>query len=284
MKTKILFIISFFLLFIVVFVSCKKINTDYPIEIFFDDYSLDGTKCQWTNLPYNDKVIVINSNEELEKYIDCTDGNYTAIDFEKSTLLLISGVNQTGIYDITPSQLMQISLNNYKFDFRIRLDDNSKKKEWNYAITINKLNEKKFVELNLTTIAYNVRNLWAQPLEVIQATILGKWKIPYVDLGGVMGGAYIDDTFAEITENNFFMFENENGHLVPFYTDSFYYKWDFKQAYDNGNQTYITYVLMNIENNKPAYYFPQINNGILYVWLDSPDGLLRYRYFRFART
>jgi len=63
----------------------------YPIDISFTEYSLLDTHCQWQNLPYDEKVIIINSNEELEKYISCTEDSYPAIDFSKHTLLLISG-------------------------------------------------------------------------------------------------------------------------------------------------------------------------------------------------
>jgi hypothetical protein len=38
------------------------------------------TGCQWTNLNYDDKVIVINSKTELEKYIECAPNGIYGID------------------------------------------------------------------------------------------------------------------------------------------------------------------------------------------------------------
>ena len=65
-----------------------------PVEIPFTEYSLEGTSCQWANLGYDNKVIIINDNEELKNYITCTEnGSYPDIDFSTRTLLLISGTS-----------------------------------------------------------------------------------------------------------------------------------------------------------------------------------------------
>ncbi|MDR1739776.1 MAG: hypothetical protein LBR45_03375, partial [Bacteroidales bacterium] len=65
----------------------------YPKEIPFIEYSLESTSCEWIDLRhYKDTVIVINSDEELENYLVCTDGSYQEIDFSKYTLLLTNGI------------------------------------------------------------------------------------------------------------------------------------------------------------------------------------------------
>ena len=71
MRAHFTIVISLLLFFTAIYSSCndKPDEPNYPIKISFEDYSLKGTQCQWINLPYNDKVIVINSNEELGKYI-----------------------------------------------------------------------------------------------------------------------------------------------------------------------------------------------------------------------
>ncbi|MDR0763074.1 MAG: hypothetical protein LBF01_01070, partial [Bacteroidales bacterium] len=48
-------------------IACKE-EENKPIEIPFTEYSLAETSCQWINLDYDNKIIVINSNEELENY------------------------------------------------------------------------------------------------------------------------------------------------------------------------------------------------------------------------
>jgi hypothetical protein len=39
---------------------------EYPINVPFTIYSLEGTSCKWINLNYDETVIVINSNEKLK--------------------------------------------------------------------------------------------------------------------------------------------------------------------------------------------------------------------------
>ena len=58
-------------------------------------FSLDGTDCRWStgNEWINEELIIINSNEKLEKFIWCwNDALPPAIDFSKYTLLLAHGV------------------------------------------------------------------------------------------------------------------------------------------------------------------------------------------------
>jgi len=73
--------------------SCKPEIPEmvYPIDISYTEYSLLDTDCQWINLPYDEKVIVINSSEELEQYISCTGGSYLPVNFSKHSLFLASG-------------------------------------------------------------------------------------------------------------------------------------------------------------------------------------------------
>jgi uncharacterized repeat protein (TIGR02543 family) len=124
---------------------------DYPIEIPFTEYSLAGTSCQWTNLNYDDKLIVIKSKKELESYISCSDGNYPEIDFSKHTLLLANGQPHKGIHAIS-KQLLQLSKNEYGLDIEILLNDADWGEPWVVALIVNKLNEESNVELNLTII------------------------------------------------------------------------------------------------------------------------------------
>jgi uncharacterized repeat protein (TIGR02543 family) len=91
---------------------------NYPVEIPFTEYSLEGTFCQWKNLNYDNKIIVINSNEKLENYINCSDGNFQEIDFSKYTLLLANGTTRKGIYKINKN-ILQLSINKYKLDIEI---------------------------------------------------------------------------------------------------------------------------------------------------------------------
>ncbi|MCL2312820.1 MAG: hypothetical protein FWC41_10115, partial [Firmicutes bacterium] len=67
MKPTLLKLATFLLMVAVAFAfaSCEKPveptkpkppQPKYPIDVPFTEYSLDGTNCEWQNLPYDDKV------------------------------------------------------------------------------------------------------------------------------------------------------------------------------------------------------------------------------------
>jgi hypothetical protein len=128
--------------------TCRKDKENEPTEIPFTEYSLTGTDCQWTNLDYDGKVIVINSKAELEKYVTCTSGSYPEIDFAKYTLLLAHGGAQNGIGKITTS-LYQNSANKYTLNVKISLGFTMVAEPWLIGIIVSKL--PKDAEINLNT-------------------------------------------------------------------------------------------------------------------------------------
>jgi len=124
---------------------------EYPQNISFTEYSLNETSCQWQNLPYDEKVIIINSSEELEKYISCAEGSYPVIDFSKHSLLLASGKTGYGICEITAKSLQQLSPDKYELHIEITLNDAADIKEWATALIIKKLKGENDVELKVAT-------------------------------------------------------------------------------------------------------------------------------------
>ncbi|MCL2436081.1 MAG: hypothetical protein FWD09_08125 [Lentimicrobiaceae bacterium] len=130
---------------------------EYPKNISFTEYSLLETSCQWQNLPYDEKVIMINSSEELEKYIICTSSK-PVIDFSKHTLLLTSGNSNSGIAEITAKNLQQLP-NTYKLNIEITLNSVIVTEQWSIALMVEKLNEKSSVKLNVKTIPFKVCNV-----------------------------------------------------------------------------------------------------------------------------
>jgi len=124
---------------------------EYPKEISFTEYSLQGTTCQWQNLPYDEKVIMINSSEELKKYITCTEDAYPAVDFSKHTLLLLSGKNNHSICEITAKKIQQFSSDKYELNIEITLNDAVGIEEWAAAFIVKKLKEGNNIELKVIT-------------------------------------------------------------------------------------------------------------------------------------
>ena len=154
MKPKLLKLTAFLLLFAGIFSACHKPDDPqepdiiYPINVSFTDYYLDETSCQWVNLPYDEKAIVINSDEELENYLSCMEGFYPVIDFSENSLILISGQTTTGIEHIY-KKLAQLSATHIKLEINIELDA-TPAKTWCVALITNKITEENALESNVT--------------------------------------------------------------------------------------------------------------------------------------
>jgi hypothetical protein len=146
-KTMSAVLMALCLSFMGVFSRCEKKPEGeiYPKDIPFTEYSLENTSCGWVNLNYNDSVIIINSNEDLENYIDCADGGYPEIDFEEKTLLLVKGGATNGIVSIT-KHFIQTAASAYSFNIDIVLNDATVVE----AILVPKIAETAVVELNVT--------------------------------------------------------------------------------------------------------------------------------------
>jgi len=130
-------------------------ETEPPIEIPFEEYSLAETLCLWTNVTYGDYssiLIMINSNGELEQYISCAAGNYPEIDFSKYTLLLVKGISHTPIANIG-KVFSQLSTEEYKLDIELlsyNYPPGDIAESWLTAIITNKLSEDCNIVLNVT--------------------------------------------------------------------------------------------------------------------------------------
>ena len=153
MKHKKLIITLFAL--VAILSACKKEkepvtpSPKYPVEIQFTDYDLGNA--QWTNLDYpnNGNLIIINSKDELENYITCSDGSYQEIDFSEYILLVVSGSSATNVTDIT-KKIQQFSVNKYKLEVELSFDNFYAYEKWTFAIKTNKLSSECTFDLNLT--------------------------------------------------------------------------------------------------------------------------------------
>ncbi|MCL2326872.1 MAG: hypothetical protein FWC39_00005 [Bacteroidetes bacterium] len=146
MKTNILKIATLLLIFATLLSGCKK---EEFIE--FTEFQLFEFGCNWKNTK-QDEVIIINSTTELEKYTDCTYGEYPEIDFSKHTLLLASGCTSSGIHCISAKELQQLSAKKYKLNVEITLNDAAAVEKWTIALITNKLSNTSKIKLNTTII------------------------------------------------------------------------------------------------------------------------------------
>ena len=128
---------------------------EYPIDIPFTFYSLSGTSCQWEELDlmnggFRGEIAVINSNEELENYITCTGGAYTAIDFSQYTLILVRGVEPCPHRPIE-ANLQQLSIINYVMTVNVPPGGGQDViSYWRVPIIVNKIAANSVVELTIT--------------------------------------------------------------------------------------------------------------------------------------
>jgi hypothetical protein len=130
--------------------SCSKSSNEkqeFIDEIMFTEYSLDSL-CQWANFEPN-KVIIINSNEELGNYINCINENYRYVDFAEHSVLLLRGVTGSSPAEVMKKELQQISKNKYSLNLKIREGVLATPGHWIIAMVIPKLPQDVFIELNI---------------------------------------------------------------------------------------------------------------------------------------
>ena len=158
MKTKT--IISTFLLAVLFFASgCEDKEKPeippieeeiFPKEISFTEYSLAGTSCK-LKLFQGFGLIIINSNEDLENYIDCIgESSYSEIDFSKYTLILAYGGETSSTLHSNCNNLQQISEQSYKMNVNVRIGVASVISYWQVPIIVNKMNDRCIVKLIVT--------------------------------------------------------------------------------------------------------------------------------------
>jgi len=233
----------------------------YPMDISYTEYSLEGTGCQWANLNYNDSIIFFNSFEELKPYISCSGNSYPPIDFSKKSLLLISGEKQNGIHEVCVEKFTITSKNRYELNIKVSLNDDKPDVKWCKVLVVNKRTSESIFELNLTTIAYNVEKLWKQPLDVIQATVLGKWLVTE----NVGCPCFPDYIFPFITH-----IKKDSVISCKPCEDCFYfgppisYEWERKETTICKNN-YTTFLLIDKETQYVYFMFKEINNDTLKV-------------------
>ena len=117
-------------------------------EVSYTEYSLSGTSCEWNFTKEDSDIIVVNSREELEKYIVC-DGECAApsVDFEKHSLVIAHGGCTNGIHQIGVSKFVKFADEKYGLYIDIVMGWTDAPELWTYAIITDKLSGQNSVEL-----------------------------------------------------------------------------------------------------------------------------------------
>lgn len=172
MKT--VFKLTLGLAFTIVCVGCSlQINGDdtiksYPMDVPMMDYVLpDGT--DWQGLK-RDTVYLFNSKDDILPYVSKAD--IPEIDFDKYSLMVVSGVNNSGIKSIS-SQFQQTEKDMYRLNITIESTAASVVEEWNVAKLVPML-------AGNTTIEYLLNGFLKTSAEDSyphRVDIVGYWKL-----------------------------------------------------------------------------------------------------------
>ena len=131
----------------------KHENNKESIEIPSVAYSLNETSYKW-NLGYvgEKNLIAINSDEELENYITCTENDdYPAIDFTRQTLLLAYGQQAYGITFCKLVYLCRSSIG-YVLNVDMCPKATAAVTPWDSAIVVDKLDEDIDIEISINNL------------------------------------------------------------------------------------------------------------------------------------
>jgi len=137
-------------------VITREILFDVPREALFEDYLLDYgeppfSRICWENTYNSSELIIINSSEELEQYVTCTD--YPEVDFSEHTLLLArGGHNYWSLLTYDGISLQQLSTHNYIMNINIKEVPLSMQNRWVIPIVVSKITDCDSVELIVTYI------------------------------------------------------------------------------------------------------------------------------------
>ena len=130
-------------------------RTVFPIKIPFTEYSGSSSvsstfRCVYpNNLDFNPNgsLTIINSYEEMEHYVSCTDSSFFDIDFSKQTLLLACG-RAMQIINRMNTTLLKNGTNEYTLNVIIRLTPLTMVERWYTFVLTSKIDENAIITLN----------------------------------------------------------------------------------------------------------------------------------------
>ena len=127
--------------------------TAEPTDVPYLEYSLWGTHCEWQLPDYNNSIIVVDSDEELARYITSeSGGKYPAVDFTKYTMIIAGGGASRGIYDVIVDSLQQLSDTEYSLNISVVMTKTDAPELWTKALLVDKWDKLRKVNLYVKAI------------------------------------------------------------------------------------------------------------------------------------
>ena len=128
-------------------------QTEEYTNVPYMEYSLWGTQCEWQLPNENNNIIIVNSDEELARYIASETGDsYPTVDFTKYTMIIAHGGVPQGIYKTLIESLQQVSDTEYRLNIDVVLTMTDAPELWTKAILVDKWDRLSTVNLYVETI------------------------------------------------------------------------------------------------------------------------------------
>ena len=128
-------------------------QTEEYTNVPYMEYSLWGTQCEWQLPNENNNIIIVNSDEELARYIASETGDsYPTVDFTKYTMIIANGGTPQGISDVIIDSFQQITEAEYNLNIRVLMTMTDAPELWAKALLVDKWDRLSTVNLNVEII------------------------------------------------------------------------------------------------------------------------------------
>ena len=131
----------------------RQAEVDVPTVISYMEYTLSGTQCEWQLPLLNNNAIIVDSDEDLTKYITSENGDsYPHVDFTKYTMIIANGGTPQGISDVIIDSFQQITEAEYNLNIRVLMTMTDAPELWVKALLVDKWDRPSTVNLNVEII------------------------------------------------------------------------------------------------------------------------------------
>lgn len=134
----------------VVAIKHPKNTTTEPIDVPYMEYTLSGTPCEWSFAVDDNNLIVVNSDEELERYIESESAaNFPFVDFTRYTMIIAQGGTPQGIYDTMVESFRKYSDTEYTLNIIVATTMTDAPELWTKALLVDKWDRLYTINLNV---------------------------------------------------------------------------------------------------------------------------------------
>jgi len=135
--------------------ATEEPDSEYPVEISFTVPAFWAIFCFWGRNLNHDGITIINSQEQMENYLECSRDTIPQIDFSQYTLLVASGVESAILPLAVPIAFYRISKNKYSLEVTLCGSLVGVNVRWAAAALVPKISNEVRVELVIVDDAFS---------------------------------------------------------------------------------------------------------------------------------